>query len=130
MDQKERIRQYNKEYYHKVRKHKITEEDRKKYNAYQRRWREENKDKWKKSQMRSKYGLSEEKYNEIMSVTDCPICNIEFNANIARQKMNIDHCHETGVVRGAICHQCNLALGWFKHDTQMLKNAIKWLKKG
>lgn len=128
MDQREKKRQYNREYYHRVRKHKKTDEDRQKLNEYHKQWREANKGKWSKYQTCNRYGLSEEEYDEMMSATHCPICGTEFSLSKTRRKRNIDHCHKTGVVRGVVCHHCNLALGWFNHDIKVLESAIEWLK--
>ena len=26
----------------------------------------------------------------------------------------LDHCHVTGFIRGALCHSCNIKLGWYE----------------
>lgn len=39
----------------------------------------------------------------------------------------IDHCHATGVVRGALCRRCNTALGKFGDDPKKLRSAIRYL---
>jgi hypothetical protein len=44
-------------------------------------------------------------------------------------KLCIDHCHDTGKVRGLLCHDCNTSLGKFKDDIQILQSAIEYLKK-
>ena len=41
--------------------------------------------------------------------------------------MFIDHCHETGKVRGLLCSKCNIALGNFDDDIETLKRAISYL---
>ena len=35
--------------------------------------------------------------------------------------------HETGRVRGLLCHHCNKALGGFKDSVEILTKAIKYL---
>lgn len=51
----------------------------------------------------------------------CKICNK------IMQKPNVDHCHESGKVRGLLCWNCNVALGYFKDNINNLSNAIKYL---
>lgn len=39
-----------------------------------------------------------------------------------------DHDHLTGKFRGYICHNCNVGLGMFKDDVDVLRLAIKYLE--
>ena len=61
----------------------------------------------------------------------CNICNIKVkkNVNLAINQGVIDHCHETKMVRGLLCNQCNKALGCFKDDITAMKSAIKYMEK-
>ena len=40
----------------------------------------------------------------------------------------VDHCHDTNVVRGLLCSDCNTCLGSFKDDIEKLKEAIRYLE--
>lgn len=42
--------------------------------------------------------------------------------------LNIDHDHTTGVVRGALCHNCNRGLGLFRDKEEILLKAVAYLK--
>jgi len=44
-----------------------------------------------------------------------------------RKCRHIDHCHNTGEVRGVLCAGCNLAIGHAKEDINTLNNMIKYL---
>lgn len=69
-----------------------------------------------------KYGLSEQETVELLSANDgmCAIC-------LSEPAQHIDHCHESGRVRGALCKACNNGLGFFRDNTQALERAIKYL---
>ena len=41
----------------------------------------------------------------------------------------VDHCHETGKVRGVLCSSCNIALGKVKDRVRTLENMINYLKE-
>jgi len=44
-------------------------------------------------------------------------------------KLELDHCHGTEIVRGFICKNCNTGLGKFNDDSQLLIKAIEYLHK-
>lgn len=52
----------------------------------------------------------------------CAICENIMDAH------HVDHCHDTGKVRGLLCGQCNQALGLFKDNQRSLARAIDYLK--
>lgn len=53
----------------------------------------------------------------------CMLCEVETD------KLEVDHCHDTGAMRGWICKKCNTGLGKFNDDTQLLIKAIEYLHK-
>ena len=62
----------------------------------------------------------------------CKICNqpetmISSNKT-STKRLAIDHCHDSGKIRGLLCHHCNVSLGGFKDSIELLEAAIKYLK--
>ena len=43
--------------------------------------------------------------------------------------LSVDHCHESGKVRGLLCLHCNTALGHFKDNIDSLGEGIIYLVK-
>jgi hypothetical protein len=51
----------------------------------------------------------------------CPICERPL------VKTHVDHCHDTGVVRGILCPGCNVALGIFQDSPEILIRAADYV---
>jgi len=43
--------------------------------------------------------------------------------------LHTDHCHETGKVRGRLCHSCNLGIGHLGDTIEGLESAIRYLQR-
>lgn len=76
-----------------------------------------------------RYGITEEIYLILCQKQNnlCAICQMKLNSN--KRKDHVDHCHETGRVRGILCHHCNLMLGHAKDSVLALQNGIKYLER-
>lgn len=72
------------------------------------------------------YGLTWEQVEEMRS-GGCGICGVDVGEGRWGQ-LTIDHCHDTGRVRGALCNNCNTGLGHFKSDPVRLAAAIAYLE--
>ena len=53
--------------------------------------------------------------------TECVICGDEGN-------LVVDHDHRTGRVRGALCQRCNMGLGHFRDEPELLELAAMYLR--
>jgi Recombination endonuclease VII len=70
------------------------------------------------------YGLTEETYNALLERQNgtCAICG-------KKAKLNIDHDHVTGQVRGLLCHGCNALLGKYErydNDIEKMQKRITY----
>jgi hypothetical protein len=79
------------------------------------------------------YGVDIEWYEAQMKAQNnkCAICETETNNTRGERKdwnFAVDHCHDTGKVRGLLCNQCNRALGLFKDDITLLEKAKNYLE--
>jgi hypothetical protein len=56
-----------------------------------------------------KYGVTREQYESLLKTANgkCPVCSRKFGTH--PNAIAVDHCHQTGVVRGLICSKCNAA---------------------
>lgn len=135
--------------YHK----KWRENNREKHRASRKAWADRNKDKlreyrqknkeklykysqeWKKKnpervqlierrrRLKNKYGITIEQYEELSDKQNhsCAIC-------FSKEKLVVDHDHETNKIRGLLCNDCNRNLIAQRTDPEIFLRAAKYLE--
>lgn len=70
------------------------------------------------------YGLDGVAYNSLLESQGglCGICG-------SPNGLVVDHNHDTGIVRGFLCQQCNSGIGMLRDNPDLLRKAIEWLEK-
>lgn len=59
----------------------------------------------------------------------CAICGTESGSNNRGDKLAVDHCHNSGNIRGLLCHKCNTAIGLLQDSEVNLAAALSYLRK-
>lgn len=79
--------------------------------------------------IRRQYGITLAEYDQMLRDQDykCAICGNE--DEVEGRRLAIDHCHDSGKVRGLLCGKCNRGLGLFYDNKDLLTNAMAYLDK-
>ncbi len=80
-------------------------------------------------QMVRKYGIDLSTYDRMFKEQDgvCKICSLPQKSN-RNERLAVDHCHETGKVRGLLCDSCNRGIGLLKDDYRIIERAASYLR--
>lgn len=101
--------------------------NREKVLGYRKKYALKYPEKVKNNQLKNKFGITVHEYNQLLEKQNnqCAICKryqYEFSKLFA-----VDHCHQTGKIRGLLCHSCNTALGHFQDKLEILDSAVNYL---
>lgn len=90
----------------------------------------ERKLQYRRKYIEREFGIKYEQYDQMLEEQKgvCAICGCSETKPNAKY-LAVDHNHETGIVRGLLCNNCNRALGLLKDNKEILQNAIKYLEK-
>ena len=151
----EKVKQRNKEQYEKKRQERISyartyyeknkdvvqERDKKRYEKNKelqsqkyKEFRKQNpdfvKERDKAYYLKKKYGISVQQLADMWASQDGKCANTGCLETLVRGKAGfaVDHCHQTGKVRGLLCMGCNVSLGHIKDNVTRLFGLIKYLK--
>jgi hypothetical protein len=89
--------------------------------------------------LRKKFGIGLADYERIHKAQGgrCAICRQEpspvapgGSRRFTHGELVVDHCHETGRVRGLLCDLCNKGLGQFGDSAERLRAALGYLTGG
>lgn len=101
------------------------EKDRKRYAARQKD--PKHKRAKRESRLKKKYGITIDDYEAMLRKQNgcCAICE----RKPGKRSLHVDHCHDTGRVRGLLCFRCNFGLSWFNEDQELLRKAARYVKR-
>ena len=97
--------------------------------AYMRKWAAKNRDVQRIKVTLRTWGLTEAQYRALFDAQDhkCAVCGAEARTG---KVLAIDHCHDSGRIRGLLCQDCNLGMGQFADDPNLLEAAVRYLRAG
>lgn len=70
----------------------------------------------------SRYGMTPDDFEVMVAAQDgrCALC-------LRATTLHVDHCHETGRIRGLLCLSCNTALGRWGDNADGLRRVFSYL---
>ena len=81
-------------------------------------------------QRKKVYGITSEDFNALLQAQNdrCAICkSLPTQRSTKENVLHVDHCHNTGKVRGLLCLSCNHGLGKFRDSPTLLRQAAEYL---
>lgn len=84
------------------------------------------KQEWSRRRNLQSYAMNEVAYSQLLADQNggCAICG---GNNADGRRLSVDHDHESDIVRGLLCHCCNVGIGLLKEDVRVLAAAIRYL---
>lgn len=81
---------------------------------------------WRRAQLKHKYGITLETFNKMLETQGgvCFICGKGNQGKLINAPLSVDHCHETGKIRGLLCSPCNSRLGWYETFSNKIKEYL------
>jgi len=82
----------------------------------------------REANLRKSFGIGIEDYDKLLEEQKgkCKICGSCHST--FKRRLAVDHCHDTGKIRGLLCQFCNTGLGNFKDNIELLERAKQYLE--
>jgi len=101
--------------------------------AREKAWRRENRAynlaRKRRFKLLKDFGITVEEYERMLAAQGgvCAICLRD--PKTMKRRLNVDHCHTTGKVRGLLCTLCNKGIGYLREDPFIFFSALGYLQK-
>jgi hypothetical protein len=94
--------------------------------ACKKKYQVENQEQIRTKTVSTRYGVSLDRARELRAVNTCAICGADTTNPLMKA---IDHCHQTGTVRGVLCKYCNIGLGFFNDNPETMQSAVDYINR-
>lgn len=93
-----------------------------------REFRKRHPDRKKSIHLKWKYGITLDQWNQMFQDQNglCLICKTDKPTGSG---WHTDHDHVTGKVRGILCNNCNIGLGAYRDNPELLRKAADYLER-
>lgn len=83
----------------------------------------------RKKLLGKKYNMTIEEHDALFASQGfaCGACGSPSPSS--KKGWSTDHCHKTGVVRGIVCHHCNIGIGHAKDNIETIRLWISYLER-
>ncbi len=78
--------------------------------------------------LKNNYGLTIEMRKKMSAIQDHKCLGCGKLESSQRRALDVDHCHNTGKIRGLLCPSCNLTLGYAKDNPTILRSLATYLE--
>ena len=97
------------------------------------RWITKNADEVRNKRLQNKYGITLREYNRMLKRQKgvCALCGQPEKAKTRDGKIKalaVDHCHDTGKVRGLLCYKCNRSIGGIGDKLESAEKLVRYLE--
>lgn len=83
-----------------------------------------------------RYGITLDQYNDMVAAQNgvCALCGqpekrlSRSDFNKTPRRLAVDHNHQTGKIRGLLCHDCNVAIGFLRERPELIRKVIDYLE--
>jgi hypothetical protein len=82
---------------------------------------ERQKEACRKASIKRRYDLTVKEYDALIA-KGCSICGE------TGKRIVMDHCHASNAVRAPLCNNCNVGIGSFHDDPELLEAAAEYLR--
>ena len=94
--------------------------------------REAHPRRYREARLKNKFGISMVEYEAMSALQGglCAICGKSewVTAHGKLRLLSVDHDHESGQVRGLLCMSCNVGIGKFKDNLELVEKAAAYLR--
>lgn len=91
----------------------------------------ENKQKIWENKLQYRYGITKSDYDYLFKIQNgcCAICRTNNPSSKSKKHkyFSVDHCHQTGNIRGLLCASCNSAIGLLGDCPKTIAKAFLYL---
>ena len=97
--------------------------------------REIHREKINKDKILKKYNITRDEYDKILNAQNgvCAICGERETSIDGKSKkprsLALDHDHANEMIRGFLCHRCNVMVGYSREKPELLRLAADYLER-
>jgi len=108
----------------------MTYKDKQKSKVVKTAWRKMNSDRIAVYRIKAKFNISLEESELLYERTmgKCEACGLQWDEEVHRYRHHVDHDHTTGLIRGILCHSCNVGIGHAGESFDRLRQWASYLE--